>query len=204
MPVPSNKRTPPSRGKLLYHITHIDNMPSILEHGLMSRCALLQDSLYSFTDIADPEILNKRESYKKALSHYVLFHFYSKNPFDGAVCKKYGSENMAIITIWRSDHEKNNFYIIPSHPLDRDEPDIYPYEKGINLIKWDILDREIGRDYCDPEIRKACMAECIMDYVIPAEAFAYVYVSTKCAESQILNMKYSDKVSVQVNPYMFP
>lgn len=204
MSMSANKRTPPSKGKLLYHITHLDNISSILEHGLMSRRALLQNNHCKFKDIADPEILNKRETYKNALSQYVLFHFYSKNPFDGAVCKKYGSENMAIITIWRDDHEKNDFFIIPSHPLDRDEPDIYPYEEGIKLIKWDILDRETGRDYRDPEIRKACMAECIMNYVIPAEAFAYVYVSTEYAKSRILRMNYSDKISVQVNPHMFP
>lgn len=29
--------TAPSQGKLLYHITHIDNIPSILEYGLMPR-----------------------------------------------------------------------------------------------------------------------------------------------------------------------
>ena len=63
MPVSANKRTPPSKGKLLYHITHLDNISSILEHGLMSRCALLQNNLCDFKDIADPEILNKRETY---------------------------------------------------------------------------------------------------------------------------------------------
>lgn len=68
--------TAPSTGKLIYHITSIDNLPSILKFGLLSRKCLLQNRDIHFTDIADPEILNKRERYKEALSQYVLFHFF--------------------------------------------------------------------------------------------------------------------------------
>lgn len=198
------QRTPPSKGKLLYHITHIDNLPSILERGLMSRQNLLNENISDFKDIADPEILSKRESYQKVLSQYVLFHFYPKNPFDGAVCRKYGSENMAIITIKRDLYRQNKFFVIPSHPLDSNEPDIYPYEQGFQLIKWDILDKETGRDYHDPEIRKACMAECIMDYIIPSKEFAYIFVSREETKSKILKMDHSNSVNVEVNRYMFP
>lgn len=70
--------TAPSTGKLIYHITSIDNLPSILKFGLLSRKCLLQNRDIHFTDIADPEILNKRERYKEALSQYVLFHFLPK------------------------------------------------------------------------------------------------------------------------------
>ena len=196
--------TPPSKGKLLYHITHMDNLPSILENGLIPRQKLLKSGLCDFTDIADPEILSKRESYKNALSQYVLFHFYPKNPFDGAVCKKFGSENMAIITIYRDHYKQKEFFIIPSHPLDSDEPDIYPYDEGVERIRWDILDRTEGRDYHDPEIRKACMAECVMKYTIPPQEFAFIYVSNENAKNKIKQMRNSNLVKVQVNRRMFP
>ena len=193
----------PSEGKLLYHITHIDNMPSILKYGLLPRSEIRQKGL-DFTDIADPEILNKRESYKQTLSQYVLFHFYAKNPFDGAVCKKHGSENMVIITISRELHKKNEFLIIPSHPLDKEKPDIYPYDEGFKKIRWDILDKETGRDYRNPEIRKACMAECVMQYVIQPEVFSFVFVKDKLAEMKIRQMENSNLISIKVNDKMFP
>lgn len=194
---------PPSQGKLLYHITHINNLPSILKNGLMSR-KKLQKSGKHFTDIADPDILNKRDNYKESLSKYVLFHFYPKNPFDGAVCKAYGAENMVIITIRRELHKNNKFFIIPSHPLDSSEPDIYPYKEGFDLIRWDILDLEESRDYHDPEIKKACMAECVMDYVIPPKGFAFVYVKSEDVKSRILVMPNSNLIDIKVVPYMFP
>ncbi len=195
---------PPSKGKLLYHITHINNLQSILNIGLVPRADLPDYGVGSFVDIADPGILSKREEYQDALSKYVLFHFYPKNPFDGAVCCQYGSENMVIITIYRSLHEKYNFQIIPSHPLDKSQPDIYPYDEGFDLVRWDILDMCENRDYHDPEIRKACMAECVMEYVIPPEAFAVVFVSCESTKNKILGMKNSDLITVTVNPYLFP
>ena len=196
--------TPPSRGKFLYHITHMDNMPSILQHGLLSRQELKQQGFDDFTDIADQSILSKREQYREALSKFVLFHFYAKNPFDGAVCREYGSENMAIITLKRELHKKNKFLIIPSHPLDRDEPEIYPYEEGLKHIRWDILDMETGRDYHDPEIKNACMAECVMEYDIPIEAFSFVYVYNNEAKQWLEALPNGDKISIQVARYMFP
>jgi len=196
---------PPSQGKLLYHITHIDNLPSILENGLMSRRELQTVGIY-FTDIANPDILSKRDNYREALSRFVLFHFYHKNPFDGAVCKEYGSENMAIITIRRSLYQKYNFHIIPSHPLNKETPDIYTYEEGFKQIHWDILDRTGGfdRDYSDPEIRKACMAECISEYTIPPDDFSFIFVCTDQSKDKILSMNNSHLVQIQVSPYMFP
>jgi len=194
--------TLPSEGKLLYHITHIDNFPSILENGLMSRKKLLEAGT-RFIDVANPDILSKRENYREQLSQFVLFHFYPRNPFDGAVCKEYGSENMVIITIWRSDYKQHNFFIIPSHPLDRDTPKLYPYEEGFLQIKWDILDMQSGRDYHNAEIRKACMAECVLDYVIFPKEFVYVYVKTENVKAKILAMKHTNEIHIRLNPGMF-
>ena len=73
-------------GKLLYHLTHIDNLDSIIEYGLLSRnlaCDLIA------MDVADSEILEKRQFNR--LDDFVLFHFYPNTAFDNAVRNKYGS-----------------------------------------------------------------------------------------------------------------
>lgn len=93
--------TAPSQGKLLYHLTHISNVSSILKYGLASRNKIMNSSLRNqFVDIADQKIIRSREEHNNHLLDYVLFHFYAKNPFDGAVCQSQGSENMAIYSIF--------------------------------------------------------------------------------------------------------
>lgn len=94
--------------------------------------------------------------------------------------------------------------IILSHPLNSEKPNVYPYIEGYNLIKWDILDKESGRNYNDSEIRKACLAECIMEYDIQIDAFSRIYVHNNKTMHWIRTLSNGKKVKVQVAPYMFP
>ncbi len=65
--------------QFIYHLTSIDNVPSIVRRGLLPRAHL--DA--GFTDIADPEIIEGRRG--EALEQFVPFHWFAKNPFDGRV-----------------------------------------------------------------------------------------------------------------------
>lgn len=57
-----------SKQKLLYHLTNIRNLPSILNVGILSR-----NQLSEFVDVADQEILDSRKKFN--LESYVPFHF---------------------------------------------------------------------------------------------------------------------------------
>lgn len=68
--------------KLLYHLTHIDNLDSIIENGLLSRNQAIQRGLLN-KDIANHDILESRQL--NHLDDYVLFHFSPYTAFDNAV-----------------------------------------------------------------------------------------------------------------------
>ncbi len=53
--------------KLLYHLTSVENLDGIFKDGLKPRA-----SLSGFTDVADAEILKKRQL--QQLDNYVPFH----------------------------------------------------------------------------------------------------------------------------------
>lgn len=77
----------------MHHITHIDNLESILKNGLKSRNELLNN--INFKDTADPEIITKRES----LNNYIPFHIdWVQNehgiPYNYVVCQKNDYDNM--------------------------------------------------------------------------------------------------------------
>lgn len=69
-------------GKLLYHLTSIDNLDSIFENGLLPRKYVRENEI-GFKDIADPEIIDKRELL--GLDKYTPFHFHPYTAFDYAV-----------------------------------------------------------------------------------------------------------------------
>jgi len=67
----------------LYHITHIDNLSSILEHGLVSHNLAHDYDLLS-KDISLPEVNQLRDRtepvFNRNLHDYVPLYFYHKNP----------------------------------------------------------------------------------------------------------------------------
>lgn len=96
--------------KLLYHLTDIKNLESILANGLKPR-----SELAGFTDVADPEILENRKKLK--LEDQVPFHFFGRNPFDGGVQVANPDKNFVLITVTRALAGNNNWKVIPRHPL---------------------------------------------------------------------------------------
>lgn len=84
----------------LHHITHIDNLESILKNGLKSRNELLSNTDIDFEDTADPDIIQKRGIF----NNYIPFHSdWIQNshgiPYNYVICNKHGYDNMIFLYI---------------------------------------------------------------------------------------------------------
>ena len=160
-------------GKLLYHLTELKNLESIIDFGLVPR-KILRENTVTFGDVADPEIIRKRE---------VLG--LDGSAFDVAVKKTHVGEEMIYICITRILARRNNFRILPKHPLALEECQLYNYDEGFEMIDWDILTR-VGQN--DEDARQIKMAECLSPLVIPIDAFQCIYVSSKETENKVADM----------------
>lgn len=121
-------------GKLLYHLTNIENLDSILEKGLLSRNILNQG--IGFDDIADNEIIIGRDI--MGLGDYIPFHFHPYSSFDVAVKKSYPEKEFIYICITRKLAIHNNFKILTNHPLS--EGVLLDYNEGFQNIDWNAMD----------------------------------------------------------------
>jgi ssDNA thymidine ADP-ribosyltransferase, DarT len=69
--------------KSLYYITHIENLPSILERGIMSH-RTIERSGVAYTKIYDGEIVNRRQNKQTpgrgSLWEYANLYFQPRNP----------------------------------------------------------------------------------------------------------------------------
>lgn len=153
--------------KLIYHLTSIENLDSIIKNGLQPRNNISPD-----VDIADSEIIDKRKNINDInLLEYVPFHFFINNPFDGIVKKNNKDINFVYICVRRDIAKDKGFKIIPIHPLSNDIstkfPEIiYDYNKGFDLIDWDTMEtREYGNQNC----KNICLAECLYYGTMPID-----------------------------------
>lgn len=158
----------PKNGKLLYHLTSLDNVTSIIAHGLLAR-----NGISGFDDVADPEIISFRK--ENDLNSYVPFHFFPKNPFDGKVQKIYPHKEFIYICVQRTFARLNGFKVIPRHPASMPKLILYDYLEGIEVIEWDIMDI---KEYTDPECKQVCMAECLSPVPIKPSDFQSIYVKS--------------------------
>ncbi|HFQ5336107.1 TPA: DarT ssDNA thymidine ADP-ribosyltransferase family protein [Vibrio vulnificus] len=182
-------------GKLLYHFTALDNIPSILSEGLLPR-----DEIKDFVDVADKEILTGRE--KHSLMSMVPFHFFPNNPFDGKVCQLNPGRKFVFITVRRLLASNNNWSISPKHPLSG-ECTLLSYEEGMAKTNWELMNK---KDFKSPESKNICMAECLSPNVLKPSDIHAIYVSND-EDQQTVNKLVRElglRIFVETKNFMFP
>jgi hypothetical protein len=160
-------------GKLLYHLTKLSNLDSIIEEGLASRRLLLENDI-TFEDVADPGIMDKRTEY--GLDQYVPFHFHPYSSFDVAVKNAFSNEEFVYICIQRELARDNNFLILPKHPLTLSEVVLYQYDEGITKIDWEAMEKSSTESDYIHDVR---MAECLTEKVVPLKCFHSIAVKNE-------------------------
>lgn len=187
-------------GKLIYHLTDIKNVQSIIENDLLPRKTMFEKG-FCFQDVADQEILHFREEYD--LNKYVPFHFFGRNPFDGKVQLCHPKSEFVYFCIRRNYARTKGFQIIPKHPLNMNPFIMYNYDDGMEKVEWDKME---VRDYSDYECKEICMAECVYDGSIAIHEFSNIYVKTEADKIYVerLLKKYGiNNLYVNVNPNLF-
>lgn len=192
-------------GKLLYHLTALENLASILQQGLLSRSELDNEE---FNDVADGKILHSRQSHQ--LDKYVPFHFFARTPFDYSVQHNHPDKDFVLIAVQREVAKANAWKIVPTHPLAEEGYQILDYDAGMAAINWDLIEQ---RDYDDRACKVACMAECLSPLCVKHNIFCSIYVKNDHSKALVDNMmkEYNLRNSdsqindchININPAMF-
>ena len=175
--------------KLLYHLTNLDNLPSILRQGLLPRVRV-----QGFEDVADPEIIANRSNH--GLENFVPFHWFAGNPFDGRVQIDHRGTFFVLITVRRALAAYENWTVIPRHPLANREPELLSYQEGFERIDWETMNR---RDYKDAQCRSVCMAECLSPRPVHLAEFFKIYAPNEQVAAQAREMTRGANLAIEVD-----
>lgn len=180
--------------KLLYHLTKLSNMESIIRDGLVSRESLIKNGVL-FEDIADSAIISKRK--ELGLEKYIPFHFHPYSSFDKAVKSTHPADVFVYVCIKRALAKYKNYKILIKHPLSKSECNLYDYAEGFDKIDWEAMRAGALDDYS----KQVKMAECLTDETIPAELFQCVYVPDERAKTYVQQLFYKYGITEQP-PYV--
>lgn len=184
-------------GKLIYHLTQVDNFESIVKNGMLPRKSIKEKGI-KFSNVADMNIIDKRT--KLGLDAYTPFHFHPYSAFDVAVKNTYNAQRMIYMCIDRKVAKEWQFKVLPKHPLSSGENyALYDYDEGFNLIDWDTLTtKKLDTEYA----KEVKMAECLTEKVIPLSLFSHIYVPSSEIEEEIIAIMDRLNVPKKDRPYV--
>lgn len=190
----------------LFYITHIDNIPSLLEKGILSHEQIVSRNI-QFTPIYDKEIVSNRRDIHtpdgRNLWHFTNLYFQARNPM-----------------LYRVLHEKpeNEIAVILVQPNVLDRPDIYVSTGNAAHSSSDILNtsemkkalRQIIRDTVGVEwwndlngSKRKIMAECLIPDMLPPDYIKSIYVANHTAKEKVEKAIPNMELPIITEPTMF-
>lgn len=192
-------------GKQLFYITHINNLPSILQQGILSH-NIIEKQKINFTKIYDEEIVSKRKDIRitnsKSLWEYANLYFQSRNPMLYRVVHEQSAEKIAVLAVdWHVVKLPGVF--ITNGNAANFETDIITsgqdYWKIFTQLK-NIFNSEFWN--AEDGSKRKVMAECLIPDKISPNYIKEIYVVNDKVAGEI-KQKIPNDISVIPEPNMF-
>ena len=192
-------------GKQLFYITHINNLPSILQKGILSH-SIIEKQKINCTQVYDKEIVSKRKDIRimdnKGLWEYANLYFQPRNPMLYRVVHEQFAEKIAVLAVDWNVVKLPGVFIANGNAASL-ESDIIrsgqDYWKIFNQLK-NIFNSEFWMD--EDGSKRKVMAECLIPDKISPSYIKEIYVVNDKVAGEI-KQKIPSDISVIPEPKMF-
>lgn len=118
--------------KHLFHMTHIDNLPSILKHGLLAH-----NNSHKKVDISDCDVNNRRSRkepiYNKSIHSYVPFYF---NPKNNMLSRRRNIQDDIVILVFKKELLLKQGTIFTDSNASTDRAEFYNNLKDLKKLNF--------------------------------------------------------------------
>jgi len=192
----------------LYYVTHIDNLSSILEKGILSHKKVIEENI-KFTPIYDADIVAKRKEKKviegKNLWDFVNLYFQPRNAmlyrvvFFGNVNK----EDIIIIGLKSSILENKNIFITTGNAASPQTEFISSNVSNIKEYHKNIREKTDKEWWSSTDgSKREMMAECLIPEKVSPKYISEIYVPNDIALNKVKKIT-GEKFPVIPKPEMF-
>ncbi len=164
----------------LYYIAHFDNIPSILENGILSHQSR-ENNPRENRPIYNSEIVDRRQAriVKDGLSlwNFANLYFQPRNAMLYSVIHQASINNIAILFVNKNILDRKDIFVTTGNAASQ-ESEIIPREQA-NSNYWSKLNKEINKEWWNNEdgSKRKIMAECLVPDKIPPNYIETIYVA---------------------------
>ena len=190
--------------KELHYITPIENVPSILEYGILSNHGA---SEIPHKSVANEGVNSRREDVVipggSSLHKYVNLYFNARNPMMYTLKCNSDVSELCILIIDSIVMDIPDT-VISDQNAARDYTSFQPYPKGLEMLDFDQIYAKYWTDK-DPiiqELNKGIMcAEALVPHCVSIEYIKGAYVLNSKAEDELRQVGFEGEITIR--PYMF-
>lgn len=196
-----------SENILLYHLTHINNLQSILQQGNLWSHALVRKNAISYKDVANQDVQTRRERTKipigvvGSLHEYVPFYFAPRSPMLYALCMQQIPQNDIVYFMTNKEMIQqycSSFVFTDAHAIRR-LTNFYTQLSDLNKIDWELMKASQWADTDDDPNRKARrQAEFLVYNEVPLSACLGFAVYSNPAKRKVEEMLQDADITLPV------
>jgi O-acetyl-ADP-ribose deacetylase (regulator of RNase III) len=189
----------------LFYITHVENLPSILKHGILSH-SQVEAQKVPYKAIYDNAIVNYRKEKTtpagKRLWDYANVYLQPRNPMMYRVVHETSRKNLAVVAV-RPDVLNGASVWLTDGNAANGPTQFYPVADGLKVIQnqWSVIQAEYWRS--DDGSKRKIMAECLVPDMIQPEHVLSIYVADQETKKRAEELIVPSRVHVVPEPYMF-
>ncbi len=198
----------PIKVKELYYITHINNVPSILQRGILSHEVIESEDI-PFTPIYNAEIVSKRRGIAapdgRSLWSFANFYFQPRNPMLYRVVffsPPTNVDDVAVLGIQMSVLNRPDIFITNGNAASS-LSNIMPAREGKKALSQ--ISKDIDKEYWTDEggSKRKIMAECLVPGQIPPMFIREIYVANHNVANKLKKLLPRLDLEVIPEPNMF-
>lgn len=191
--------------KSLYYITHIENLPSILQQGILSH-QQVEDQKVAFTPIYDSGIVSNRKDKntpnQNSLWEYANLFFQVRNPMMYRVVHEKNIRDIAVVGVNPSILDIKDVFITDGNAA-HNSTQFLSVSEGLKVIQeqWRIIQNDWWNEL-DGSKRKI-MAECLIPNRVRPELIHSIFVADHPTKKRVESMIGSKKIHIIPEPNIF-
>lgn len=190
------------KSKYFYNIMPLENMPSVIDNGILS---YYKSKSIKHTSVALEGVQERREQVKipngGKLHSYANMYFSCRNPM--MYKRKDNAENLCILAI-STEVLNIDGCVLSDQNSSTDLVKFYTPEDGLNHINFDLVFAQYWNvgDYYEQRKRKAIKcAEILVPDCVPYDYIIGAFVLNKESEQKLLDFGFNKIIAINATPF---
>lgn len=191
--------------RLLYYITHVKNLPSILDKGILAHAKIEELGVLS-TPIYNQEIVNNRKEKftpnRKSLWDYANLYFQPRNPMMYRIVHEKAKEDLVVVGVRKRVLQEQDVVITDGNAAN--DPTLF-YSQSEGLAVLYKQRRVIQSDWWNDGdgSKRKIMAECLVPDQVKPEHIDSLFVANDTTRDRVKLIVGNRQIHVIPEPHIF-